>query len=124
MPKKNGCTNAAVRPSSKPNSPPFANASCAVNTIGDDAMVAKSAVRPTSSEDDEAMMTLAFFSSVFFAGPLLHRAKDDGDGLLEDEDEEDDPEVERRETICWAWLVALNITDSLSRVCVCLFTRG
>jgi len=89
-------------------------------------MVANSAVRPTSSEDDEATMTLAFFSSVFFAGPLLHRAKDDGDGLLEDEDEEDDPEVERRETICWAWLVALNITVSLYRVCVCvcLFTRG
>ena len=85
-------------------------------------MVANSAVRPTSSEDDEAMMTLAFFSSVFFA-PLLHRAKDDGDGLLEDEDEEDDPEVERRETICWAWLVALNITDSLSRVCVCVYLR-
>ena len=102
MPKKNGCTNAAVRPSSKPNSPPFANASCAVNTIGDDAMVANSAVRPTSSEDDDAMTTLAFLSSVFFVAPTLHRAKDDGDGLLEDEDEEDDPEVVRRETIRWA----------------------
>jgi hypothetical protein len=65
-------------------------------------MVANSAVRPTSSEDDDAMTTLAFLSSVFFVAPLPHRAKDDGDGLLEDEDDEDDPEVVRRETIRWA----------------------
>ena len=82
MPRKNGCTNAAVRPSSKPNSPPFANASCADNTMGDDAMVVNKAVRPTSSDDDD--VNDDFFSL------LLLIITDVDDLLLDDDSAEDD----------------------------------
>ena len=43
-----GCTSAAVRPSSRPYSPPLANASCAPNRMGFEATVANSARRPAS----------------------------------------------------------------------------
>jgi hypothetical protein len=83
MPRKNGCTNAAVRPSSKPNSPPFANASCADNTMGDDAMVVNKAVRPTSSDDDDV-------HDDFFSLLLLLIITDVDDLLLDDDSAEDD----------------------------------